>query len=244
MVWWQAALIIIGTVILAALCGIFLGSLIEAKTRAKEVNKRVKAEMERLDKEKANRAARLAEARAPADAERLAKRRAEIETRMAEERARLEAEARAKDQERRARVEAGHLARERPALEEQRAKERARLETEAVNKSWETGTQGNFSRETCLSEIRSNLKIATSPWLGKLLTFQTKTMDNNPGVFDFFSTSYGNDLREAYTDMAMANNIVWMVTDLSINSKDLEASYIKLCSKIAERLAKILQENA
>ena len=62
------------------------------------------------------------------------------------------------------------------------------------------------------------------------------------GEFDNLSPSLRSDLRDAYTDMAMANNIVWLVTEFRTKSKDLEASYIKLCSKIAERLTKIWSE--
>jgi hypothetical protein len=49
------------------------------------------------------------------------------------------------------------------------------------------------------------------------------------------------ELKEAYIDIRLANNIVWLVTEMGASSKDFEASYLRLCGKIAERLNKVLR---
>ena len=199
----------------------------EAKQEAKETAERAKYEAE----EKTRR-----EALVKAETERLAREKAEQEAKETAERVKYEVEEKTR-REALVKAGAGRLARD-------KAEQEAKIATEkAANKSRETAKSSSVLGEAYLAEIRTNLKIATSPWTGKPLPFHTSTMDNNLGEFNIFSLFNGNELREAYTDMAMGNNIVWLVTELGINNKDLEASYIKLCSKIEERLATILQEN-
>jgi hypothetical protein len=89
-----------------------------------------------------------------------------------------------------------------------------------------------------LLEVEANLAIATSPWTGKLLPFQTKIMDANRGRIDSLLPELKESLTEAYTDMHLANTLVWLSMDVGHRSKDLDESYLKLCNKISERLAK------
>ena len=144
------------------------------------------------------------------------------------EKARLEAEVRAKDE---------RINREK-AVSDARKEMVRQFKPEGVFKEQ---IENIGLKKELLSEIRTNLKIATTPWTGKPLRFETTKMDNNKGEFDSLISDYRADIREAYTDMAMANNIVWLVTDLGAGSKDLEDSYVKLCVKISERLSKLLQ---
>ncbi len=48
------------------------------------------------------------------------------------------------------------------------------------------------------------------------------------------------ELTEAYVDMLLANNIVWLAVELGRDSQDLTANYSKLSKKIAERLQRIM----
>jgi hypothetical protein len=43
-----------------------------------------------------------------------------------------------------------------------------------------------------------------------------------------------------YVDVGLANNIVWLATEIGHRSKELDESYIKLCASIAERIQNIL----
>lgn len=89
-----------------------------------------------------------------------------------------------------------------------------------------------------LMEVEANLAIANSPWTGKLLPFQTKIMDANRSKIDSLLPEVHESLTEAYTDIRLANTLVWLSMDVGHRSKDLDESYLKLCNKIAERLEK------
>ena len=110
-------------------------------------------------------------------------------------------------------------------------------ETEVGRKPQELKTAGIIDKAPSLNEIEINLRIATRSWDGKPLPFQTKVWDTEMFEFDLPDTEQGDDLRQAYIDMKMANDIVWFCSEIGCASDDLEASYKKLCTKIGERLA-------
>ena len=89
-------------------------------------------------------------------------------------------------------------------------------------------------------EVEANLAIAAAPWTGKLSSFQTKVMDANRTKVDSLSSDIKTPLTEAYTDMRLANTLVWLSMDVGHRSKDLDESYLKLCTKISERLVSSL----
>jgi hypothetical protein len=89
-------------------------------------------------------------------------------------------------------------------------------------------------------EIESNLAICTAPWTGKLTSFQTRELDSNRSRIDGLTQNLKDEIIEAYTDMRLANTLVWLSMDVGHRSKDLDDSYLKLCNKIAERLQKII----
>ncbi len=89
-----------------------------------------------------------------------------------------------------------------------------------------------------LAEVEANLAIATSPWTGMLVPFQTKVLDANRNRIDSLIPEFRDQLTEAYTDMHLANTLVWLSMDVGHRSRDLDESYLKLCNKIAERLQK------
>ena len=108
-----------------------------------------------------------------------------------------------------------------------------------VRKTQEVVIAGISRQVPGLNEIETNLRIATTPWDGKPLPFQTKIWDTKMVEFDSLVKEHGDELGQAYIDMAMANHIVWFCTEIGYASDDLEASYKQLCTKIAERLAAV-----
>ena len=93
-----------------------------------------------------------------------------------------------------------------------------------------------------LVELETNPSIATTPWEGKLIAFQTKAMDSNRAKIESLDPALKDELIEAYTDIHLANTLVWLSMDVGHRSKDLDESYLKLCNKIAERLGRVLPE--
>ncbi len=95
------------------------------------------------------------------------------------------------------------------------------------------------SRSNLDRELDSNLTIASTPWAYKLLQFQTSVWDSKHGEHEQLMTSHTQELIQLYVDIALANNIVWLSTELGHRSKELDESYIKLCKGIAERIINI-----
>lgn len=91
-----------------------------------------------------------------------------------------------------------------------------------------------------LAELINNLSIATTPVNGRLLLFQTKYWDNNHDTSEKLINNYKEELTQAYTDIRLANVIVWLSNDLGHTSPELEKSYVQLCTKIAGRLNDIV----
>jgi hypothetical protein len=112
-------------------------------------------------------------------------------------------------------------------------------EAKAVRKTKKVVIPGVKGQTVGLNEIKTDLRIATTPWDGKPLPFQTRIWDTKMGEFDSLVTEHGNDLGQAYIDMALANQIVWLYTEIGYKSDDLESSYKQLCTKVAERLTAV-----
>jgi phosphate/sulfate permease len=90
-----------------------------------------------------------------------------------------------------------------------------------------------------VSEIKNNLKVASEPWAGKLIPFQTNEWDTISSKLHVLPINLQELLTETYTDIRLANSIVWLSTDLDRRSNNLDENYMKLCATIAERLSKI-----
>jgi hypothetical protein len=91
-----------------------------------------------------------------------------------------------------------------------------------------------------LAELETNLSIATRPFTGKLENFHTNTWNTRRSEFSSLERELLEELTEAYVDMLLANNIVWLVTELGRDSKDLTTSYVSLSNKIGERLQRVM----
>jgi hypothetical protein len=93
-----------------------------------------------------------------------------------------------------------------------------------------------------LVEAKINLGIAIKPCTGELLPFKTDVWDTSRDGFDTLPANLQEDLTEAYVDMQLANNIVWLSIVLGRRTNDLDESYIKLCARIAARLGSVMSE--
>lgn len=91
-------------------------------------------------------------------------------------------------------------------------------------------------------EIESNMGIATSPWNGKLTAFQTNAWDTDQAAIEPELANQRSEIAEVYIDIRLANNLVWISNEVGRKSSNLDESYKQLCSKIAERLDKIIVE--
>lgn len=95
-------------------------------------------------------------------------------------------------------------------------------------------------KSEALIELENNLSIASKSVNGKLTKFNTEIWDSKRTQFNSLTEEIRGELTEAYVDMLLANNVVWLVTELGRNSQDLVASYSKLSNKVAERLQRIM----
>ena len=109
-----------------------------------------------------------------------------------------------------------------------------------INNSPAVSQEISSRKSEALIELESNLSIANKPANGKLIKFNTEIWDTKRSEFGALTEEVRGELTEAYVDMLLANNLVWLVTELGRNSQDLVTSYSKLSSKVAERLQKIM----
>jgi hypothetical protein len=89
------------------------------------------------------------------------------------------------------------------------------------------------------AEIEFNRRIATKEWTGELQPFQTRAWDNRGDEVHSLAVEIRNELTEAYSDMALANSISWLSTEMSRRSPSLDESYSKLRASVAARLNKV-----
>jgi len=204
----------------------------EAQDRARQETARQETgrlEAERLAKEQGE---RLIREKAAAEAASKAK---EAQDRASQETARQET----------ARQETGRLEAERLAREQ--AERLSNQRTERTLPETGIRTSGGAVAErpapppgaNVRTEVSTNLKIARAPWTGKPEPFRTTVWDNKYNNINSLPVEMQYELGEVYTDIRLANNIVWLVTEVGANGQEFEASYVELCNKIAERLIKI-----
>jgi len=146
-------------------------------------------------------------------------------TREVEEETKKEAERLAKEQARRIAEE---------ARETREAEERVGKEALAAEGPLESIMPG------IVAEIESNYRIASEPWTGQLLSFQTGVWDVSPNKVNALPADLQEDLTQAYADIRLANSIVWLSTELGRRSSNLDENYTKLCISITTRFERIV----
>ncbi len=90
-----------------------------------------------------------------------------------------------------------------------------------------------------LAEVEGNLGIASKPWTGELLSFQTQVWDANQDGAHRLPADLRENITQAYVDIRLANSIVWLSTEIGHRSQTLDENYMKMCTNIAERLDRI-----
>jgi hypothetical protein len=91
-------------------------------------------------------------------------------------------------------------------------------------------------------ELQNNLSIAKRPLTNHLVSFEMTIWNTRRSEFNAVSETLMKELTEAYVDMNLANNVVWLVMELGRDSQDLKDSYSNLRSKVMERLQRILPD--
>ena len=90
-----------------------------------------------------------------------------------------------------------------------------------------------------VAEIDTNRRLAGGAWNGKLQQFQTRAWDNRGDEVHALPPDLRSQIAEAYSDMSLANSIVWLATEMGRRSESLDDSYLKLRSSVAVRLDQI-----
>jgi hypothetical protein len=100
--------------------------------------------------------------------------------------------------------------------------------------------QSSSPKSDILKELESNLALATAPWAGKLTPFQTTFWDSDHLKVEPLLAKHQEEITQVYIDIRLANSIVWLSNEVGHRSADLDESYKQLCTKIAERLKKVI----
>ncbi len=87
-----------------------------------------------------------------------------------------------------------------------------------------------------LAEIESNLKIAVNEKIDASALFQTDLWDKNQSETDNLPLNVLSETEEAYGNIRLANNLLWLITEIGDSSGKLSAEYHRLCQDIARRL--------
>lgn len=89
------------------------------------------------------------------------------------------------------------------------------------------------------AEIEYNRRIANGEWNGQMQPFVTRAWDSRGDEVHALPVELRNELAEAYSDMALANSITWLATEMSRRSPGLDESYQKLRASVAARLNRV-----
>ncbi len=241
--WWQIVLLILGSIITGILVGALVTYLVRrfvkkplmiplvmAKTgeelEARAIARREAEEAKAIARRKAEEAKTIArrEAEEANEAKTIARREAE-EANEAKTIARREAE------------EAKAIAKR----EAEEAKAIARRESEEAKRTEEVGIEEQLKLPAAalLAEVKNNCRTATEPLTDKLLPFQTDIWDAHQYETNKLPAKLRENLEQVYTDIRLANSIVWVSTEFNRRSRSLDEHYQRLCTSIAERLDRI-----
>jgi len=236
--WWQIVLIILASIIIGLLAGYLLSYLIITVILKKPfivpfIKRATGLSAEKQIKPPANDdlLAQLIEKRTAAEQQ------AEEQVRRIAEEAR---KAREVEEQERREAEAKQLAEE----QAKRIAEEARKTKEAEGKVEEETVAAEEPLESVVPsivrEIENNYKVASQPWSGELLPFQTNIWEQSPQEVHALPNDIQESLTQAYADIRLANSIVWLSTELGRRSSNLDENYKKLCASVASRFEKIV----
>lgn len=121
------------------------------------------------------------------------------------------------------------------------AKEVAKGEAEEAKRAKEAVVEEQLTSAATglLEEVENNHRIATEPLADRLIPFQTDAWDARKYEMDKLPANLRDELEQVYTDIRLANSIVWVSTEFNRRTPSLDENYRRLCTSIAERLNKI-----
>ena len=131
-----------------------------------------------------------------------------------------------------------------PAAAEQAVERKSRIDAvgddrlQAYLETKRSAAAVKTSTSPALQELESNLAIATNP--SNLVNFKVETWNTKRSEFNAVNADLMAELVEAYVDMMLANNVVWLVTELGRESPHLKDSYTQLSTKVEQRLQRIM----
>lgn len=140
----------------------------------------------------------------------------------------------------RERKRAEQEARELAKREAEKVKEVSSIEEPEREKAAVGEERLQVAAPNLFTEVENNRIIANEPWTGKLLPFQTNGWNANPAELHTLPADLREQLAQAYSDIQLANSIVWLATELERRSPNLDENYKKLCTNIAARLEVII----
>ena len=94
----------------------------------------------------------------------------------------------------------------------------------------------NFEKSDLFLELETNKNIAKTPPGGKMIPFQTSAWDRSLYEVDALPTVILKELKDAYIDIRLANELVWLSDFVFHAGQGMEESYLKLCRSIGEHL--------
>lgn len=94
--------------------------------------------------------------------------------------------------------------------------------------------------EQLLVELVRNLDLAIDPQITKLKPFQTDIWDTIVEIPETLTSDLKGQLTEVYLDIYEANTIIWFLTQFNGKSRELDDQYVGVCTRISDRLNKIV----
>ncbi len=90
-----------------------------------------------------------------------------------------------------------------------------------------------------MAEVKNNFRISSEPWTGELIPFHTRVWDAEQYELYELPTNQRNDLKQVYDMIGQANQIIWFSTEFNCRDQNIDETYRRIRTIIAERLHRI-----
>jgi hypothetical protein len=91
-----------------------------------------------------------------------------------------------------------------------------------------------------LLELEKNRELSIKPSSAILPAFKTHAWDVNRNALDMLPENLTRELTQVYSDMYVANDIIWLISECNRESPELDHQYVKMCNNIADRLSRVI----